>query len=74
MVLGLKSIVSIPINADQTFVPTKDDINTWRYGALLLPENALAQGALAVASQMLKNEKTWGLEILGKFRTIYSIQ
>ena len=60
--LGIFSTVIKSVNADQNFVPTEDDINTWRYGALILPENALVQGAPAVASQLLQNEKTWGEE------------
>ena len=60
MILGIISIVINPVEADQNFVPTEDDINTWRYGALILPENALAPGAPAVASHALQNEKTWG--------------
>ena len=40
MMLGLISIVINPVEADQKLVPTEDDINTWRYGALILPENA----------------------------------
>ena len=53
--LGIFSTVIKSVNADQNFVPTEDDINTWRYGALILPENDLVQGAPAVASQLLQN-------------------
>ena len=66
MILGIISIVINPVEADQKFVPTEDDINTWRYGALILPENALAPGAPAVASHALQNEKIWG-EAVKKF-------
>ena len=62
VVFGLISIFTKSINADEKHNPTQDDINTWRYGALILPENALAQGAPAIASELLQNEETWAKE------------
>ena len=59
IMLSLTSILTRPISADENFTPTQDDINTWRYGALILPEDALIQGAPAVASELLENEKSW---------------
>tara|TARA_Y100000589_G_C27140745_1_gene624578 strand:+ start:567 stop:1559 length:993 start_codon:yes stop_codon:yes gene_type:complete len=63
VVLGLTSILTRPISADENFTPTQDDINTWRYGALILPEDVLIQGAPAVASELLKNEESWAKEV-----------
>ncbi|MBM09115.1 MAG: hypothetical protein CMF69_05995 [Magnetovibrio sp.] len=55
--------VTIPVKnlvvANDKFTPTEDDINTWRYGALILPQSALAPGAPANASHLLKNVETW---------------
>ena len=47
------------VTANDKFTPTEDDIKTWRYGALILPQSALAPGAPANASHLLNNVETW---------------
>ena len=59
ILLGLTGISTRPISADENFTPTQDDINTWRYGALILPEDALIQGVPTAASEPLESEQSW---------------